>query len=149
MVAVPFDPQVTSTPATTATLTLNQGRVGTRAMEATVTAIGWRGLILDGQLANAWDDRTSDEALGACGSEDPVCVGGPAELDCEGCPDAGQESTTTHAWVAMTLPSGGEIRPLVSLNARPEGGATARFVHLFPADRQALEAYHATRSTLY
>ena len=121
MVAVPFDPQVTSTPATLATLTLNEGRAGSRALEAMVTAIGWRGLILDGHLDAAWRSRSLDVGLGACGEEAPSCVGGPAELDCEGCPESGETSAETHAWVALELPSGGAIRPLVTLQARAEG----------------------------
>ena len=110
MVAVPLDPQVTSTSALEATLTLSHAHGQTRGLDATVTAVGWRGLLLNS----------------------------------EGVVDAG-----AHAWVELPLPTGNRIRPLVQLNPRADGGATARFVHLFPEDRQALEAYHATRSTLY
>ena len=110
MVAAPFDPQVTPTSALDVTLTLTHDRVQTRELDATVTAVGWRGLLLGG---------APDIADGA------------------------------HAWVDMALPTGQTIRPLVQFTARAEGGATARYVHLFPADRQALEAYHATRSTSY
>ena len=112
MVAVPFDPQVTSTLAMEATLTMNHHRTQTRALNATVTAVGWRGVWL--------------------------------------APDAevGYESGD-HAWLELPLPTGDRIRPLVRLSPRAEGGATARFVHLFPADRQSLEAYHATRSASY
>ena len=54
-----------------------------------------------------------------------------------------------HAWVDLALPTGKNIRPLVQLEPRREGGATGRFVHLFPKDRQALEAYHASRTLPY
>ena len=110
MVAVPFDPQVTPTSALNATLTLNHHQNQTCEFAATVTAVGWRGLLLN------------------------------AETDVQ---------TDAHAWVALALPTGARIRPLVQLKPRVDGGATARFVHLFPADRQALEAYHATRSASY
>jgi hypothetical protein len=110
MVAVPFDPQVTSASALDATLTMSQDRTETHELDATVTAVGWRGLLVRG---------------------------------------ASEISDGAHAWLTLPLPSGDRIRPLVRLSARPEGGATARFVHLFPADRQALEAYHASRSSSY
>ena len=110
MVAVPFDPQVTSTSALEATLTFSHEHTQTREMAAMVMAVGWRGLLLS------------------------------AEADVD--PGA-------HAWVELPLPTGDRIRPLVQLNSRVDGGATARFVHLFPADRQSLEVYHATRSTSY
>ena len=54
-----------------------------------------------------------------------------------------------HAWVDLTLPTGKTIRPLVQLEPRAAGRATGRFVHLFPKDRQALEAYHASRTLTY
>ena len=110
MVAVPFDPQATSTSALQATLTLGEGRRAKQGLDATVTALGWRGLVL------------RSEALATPGA---------------------------HAWIDLPLPTGKRIRPLVQLNPRVEGGTTARFVHLFPRDRQALEAYHATRSASY
>ena len=110
MVAVPFDPQVTSTAALGATLTLNHTHHAQQDVEATVTAVGWRGLVCDADMGV----------------------------------DAG-----AHAWLDLALPSGKHIRPLVQLQPRVEGGTTARFVHLFPKDRQALEAYHATRSASY
>ena len=110
MVAIPFDPQVTSTPALDATLTINQAHHTQQAVDASVTAVGWRGLV----------------------------------FDVDTCVDPG-----THAWLDLALPTGKHIRPLVQLQPRVEGGTTARFVHLFPRDRQALEAYHATRSASY
>jgi hypothetical protein len=110
MVAVPFDPQVTSTSALGATLTLNHTNHAQQDVAATVTAVGWRGIVFD-----------VDTGV-----------------------DAG-----AHAWLDLALPSGKHIRPLVQLQPRVEGGTTARFVHLFPGDRQALEAYHATRSASY
>ncbi len=113
MVAVPFDPQVTSSSAMEATLTLNQDRTRTRELDTTVTAVGWRGLLLAAE-PDLWTTPTGD-----------------------------------HAWLELPLPTGDRIRPLVQLSPRADGGATARFVHLFPADRQALEAYHATRSASY
>ena len=107
MVAQHFDPQASSTSALDATLTLNHSQ---EALEARVTALGWRGLILDA--------------------------------------DGGVPSGA-HAWLDVPLPTGRRIRPLVQLEARGQGGATARFVHLFPRDRQALEAYHASRTLPY
>ncbi len=110
MVAVPFDPQVTSTSALDATLTLSQDGTQLQEFAATVTAVGWRGLLLSAEPGIQAD---------------------------------------AHAWVELPLPTGARIKPLVQLKPRVEGGATARFVHLFPSDRQALEAYHATRSASY
>ena len=54
-----------------------------------------------------------------------------------------------HAWVDLELPTGKTIRPLVQLEPRVSGQATGRFVHLFPKDRHALEAYHASRTLTY
>ena len=156
MVAVPFDPQVTSTQAMEVTLTMSQERTRTRTLDAAVTAVGWRGLILNGGgLEALWDGARHSELPSSedatCGSDEPVCVGGPAELDCEGCPEPqeGEANADTHAWVDLALPGGLRIRPLVKLSQRIEGGVTARFVHLFPRDRLTLEAYHATRSASY
>ena len=58
MVALHFDPQVTSTSALDATLTLNHSH---EALDARVTALGWRGLVLDADCsvasgAHAWLD---------------------------------------------------------------------------------------------
>ena len=107
MVAIHFNPQATSTSALDATMTLNDS---TGEIDATVTALGWRGLVFDAAM--------------------PVKSG-------------------AHAWFDVSLPTGKRIRPLVQVEARPTGGTTARFVHLFPQDRQALEAYHASRTLPY
>jgi hypothetical protein len=49
----------------------------------------------------------------------------------------------SHAWVEVTMPDGATIRPLVAVGT-PTGDQTpVRFVHMFPAERQALEAFHA------
>ncbi|HRE92191.1 MAG TPA: hypothetical protein PK095_23955 [Myxococcota bacterium] len=45
-----------------------------------------------------------------------------------------------HAWVELTLPTGKRIRPLVCVLQTSEGGVSARFVHLFPEHRRALDA---------
>lgn len=45
-----------------------------------------------------------------------------------------------HAWVELTLPTGKRIRPLVCVLQTTEGGVSARFVHLFPEHRRALDA---------
>ncbi|MCB9789271.1 MAG: hypothetical protein H6744_21555 [Deltaproteobacteria bacterium] len=49
----------------------------------------------------------------------------------------------THAWVEVTMPDGATIRPLVAVGAPGNGQTPVRFVHMFPAERRALEAYHA------
>ena len=61
-----------------------------------------------------------------------------------------------HAWIELLLPTGRKIRPLVavlgivesrdpSLPSR-EGSISARYVHLFPEHRRALDAYLASPS---
>lgn len=52
-----------------------------------------------------------------------------------------------HAWAAFTLPDGARVRPLVQATGRGERGVACRFVHVFPNERRALEAYHAARAT--
>lgn len=121
MVALQFDPQVTSSSVMEATLTLSRDRTQTREVDTTVTAMGWRGLIL-AAAPELWTHTTHGD---------------------------GAQETGHHAWLDMTLPTGARIRPLVQLSPRTEGGATARFVHLFPSDRHAIEAYQATRSASY
>jgi len=51
MVAVPFEPKFTSSLAIEATLTLSHHQSYTREVGATVTAVGWRGLILGSETA--------------------------------------------------------------------------------------------------
>lgn len=51
-----------------------------------------------------------------------------------------------HAWVEVLLPSGKKIRPLVAVIGQVEGGLSARFVHLFPEHRRALDAYLSSPS---
>ncbi len=52
-----------------------------------------------------------------------------------------------HAWVELNLPTGKRIRPLVAVLGRSEDGLTsARFVHLFPEHRRALDTYLASPS---
>jgi hypothetical protein len=52
-----------------------------------------------------------------------------------------------HAWVRMTLPTGGRIRPLVQVTGHNEHGIACRFVHVFPNDRRLLDGYHDARAT--
>ena len=52
----------------------------------------------------------------------------------------------SHAWVEVTLPTGKRIRPLVSVLQTTEAGVSARFVHLFPEHRRALDASLASPS---
>ncbi len=49
----------------------------------------------------------------------------------------------THAWVEVTMPDGVTIRPLVAVGKPGEGHTPVRFVHMFPAEQRALDAYHA------
>ena len=49
-----------------------------------------------------------------------------------------------HAWIELLLPTGKKIRPLVTVIGPSEGGLSARFVHLFPEHRRALDAYLAS-----
>lgn len=51
-----------------------------------------------------------------------------------------------HAWVEIVLPSGKRIRPLVTVLQTTEAGISARFVHLFPEHRRALDAMLASPS---
>lgn len=51
-----------------------------------------------------------------------------------------------HAWVEVTLPTGKKIRPLVSVIQMTEQGVAARFVHLFPEHRRALDTLLASPS---
>jgi hypothetical protein len=52
-----------------------------------------------------------------------------------------------HAWVEVTLPSGKRVRPLVAVLGRTDEGLTsARYVHVFPEHRRALDAYLASPS---
>jgi hypothetical protein len=51
-----------------------------------------------------------------------------------------------HAWFDVTLPGGKRIRPLVVVLGQSEGMVSARYVHLFPDQRRALDAYLATPS---
>ena len=53
----------------------------------------------------------------------------------------------TMAWVDVTLPTGAHIRPLVQLGAGRAGRRPARFRHLLPAHRVALEAFQASQAT--
>lgn len=46
-----------------------------------------------------------------------------------------------HAWVELLLPNGKKIRPLVAVLGHQQGLTSARFVHLFPEHRRALDAY--------
>ncbi|MEZ4268662.1 MAG: hypothetical protein R3F39_20075 [Myxococcota bacterium] len=48
-----------------------------------------------------------------------------------------------YAWVEVTMPDGATIRPLVAVGKPGEGQTPVRFVHLFPAEQRALDAYHA------
>ena len=54
-----------------------------------------------------------------------------------------------HAWVSVTLPNGTTINPLVRLTRRDMGPWSARYIHLFPRDRAAIELYHAAKTVLY
>ena len=54
-----------------------------------------------------------------------------------------------HAWVSVTLPNGMSINPLVRLTRRDMGPWSARYIHLFPQDRAAIELYHAAKTVLY
>jgi hypothetical protein len=49
----------------------------------------------------------------------------------------------THAWVEVTMPDGATIRPLVAVGKPGDGQTPVRFVHMFPAEQRALDAYHA------
>lgn len=51
-----------------------------------------------------------------------------------------------HAWVEINLPSGKKIRPLVAVIGQIDGGLSARFVHLFPEHRRALDAFLTSSS---
>jgi len=51
-----------------------------------------------------------------------------------------------HAWIELLLPTGKKVRPLVTVIGPTEGGISARFVHLFPEHRRALDAYLASPS---
>ena len=51
------------------------------------------------------------------------------------------------AWVRMTLPDGGRIRPLVQVTGLTEQGTACRFVHVFPNERRLLDAHHEARAT--
>ncbi len=52
----------------------------------------------------------------------------------------------SHAWVEVNLPSGKKIRPLVAVLSHADGSTSARFVHLFPEHRRALDSYLASPS---
>jgi len=52
----------------------------------------------------------------------------------------------SHAWIEVTLPTGKKIRPLVSVIQTTEQGVSARFVHLFPEHRRALDTLLASPS---
>jgi hypothetical protein len=52
----------------------------------------------------------------------------------------------SHAWIELLLPSGKKIRPLVAVLGQAEGGTSARYVHLFPEHRRALDAFLASPS---
>lgn len=52
-----------------------------------------------------------------------------------------------HAWIALTLPEGPAIRPLVQVTGDSDGAAACRIVHLFPDQRRAFEAWHQDRAT--
>lgn len=51
-----------------------------------------------------------------------------------------------HAWVEVTLATGKRIRPLVCVIQTTEAGVSARFVHLFPEHRRALDTALASPS---
>ena len=46
-----------------------------------------------------------------------------------------------HAWIEILLPNGRKIRPLVAILGQTDDGTSARYVHLFPEHRRALDAY--------
>ena len=52
----------------------------------------------------------------------------------------------SHAWIEVLLPSGKKVRPLVAVLGHADGTPSARFVHLFPEHRRALDAYLASPS---
>lgn len=51
-----------------------------------------------------------------------------------------------HAWVEINLPSGKRVRPLVAVIGEADGAISARFVHLFPEHRRALDAFLSSPS---
>ena len=61
----------------------------------------------------------------------------------------GEVEEGAHAWVSVTLPNGSTIKPLVRLTRRDMGPWSARYIHLFPKDREAIELYHASKTILY
>jgi len=50
----------------------------------------------------------------------------------------------SHAWIELELPGGTRLRPLVSVLKSSAGTLSARIVHLFPVQQQALETYLAS-----
>ncbi|MGM0577333.1 MAG: hypothetical protein ACQEXJ_16530 [Myxococcota bacterium] len=60
---------------------------------------------------------------------------------------AGDLGGARHAWMDLALPGGRSIRPLVEIGRSDQGHTPVRFKHLFPRDREALEAFHLSRAT--
>lgn len=52
----------------------------------------------------------------------------------------------SHAWIEVELPNGIKLRPLLSVLKSSAGALSARIVHLFPVQQQALESWVASAS---